>query len=167
MNRRVLPLVLCVAGCERPVPVPGVVRVTVVRLGKDTIRFTAPAQARRCLGGTGWLVSGQQGGNGALVWFRPAAAADSTGVLKGTYALRSRSDTTTGRAAFVAVRFMITDAPHGLNLDAGSAQLVDTTAPISARIDGMGLEALQAQQVNVVASFDSLRVGDSTPCNRS
>ena len=140
--------------------------VTIVRLAKDTVRFTTPARARRCLSGPGWIVSGVEGGNGALVWFRPAVALDSTGVLKGPYPLRARDDTTPGRAAFASVRYMIGETPHGLNVDAGSADLADTTAPLGARLDGIGLEAAQAQQVNVVAHFENLRIADSTPCSR-
>ncbi len=141
--------------------------VTIVRLAKDTVRFAAPARARRCTGGHGWIVTGQEGGNGVLVWLRPADAQDSTGVLKGRYPLRARADTTAGRAAYASVRYMIGEVAHALNLDSGSADLADTTAPFGARLDGMGLEAAQAQQDNVVAHFENLRLTDSTTCTHS
>ena len=159
---------LCAAGCgaRGHASAGGSVHVTIVRLSKDTVRFTAPATALRCQGSRGWIVSGQEGGNGALIWFRPADALDSTGVLRGHYQLRGRDDTTPGRAAFASVRYMKTDTPHGLNVDAGSADLADTTPPLGARLEGLGLEATQAQQVSVVARFESLRVADSTPCGR-
>ncbi len=113
------------------------------------------------------MVTGQEGGNGVLVWLRPADAPDSTSVLKGRYPLRARADTTAGRAAYASVRYMIGETPHGLNLDSGSADLADTTPPFGAQLDGMGLEAAQAQQDNVVAHFENLRATDSTTCTHS
>lgn len=159
---------LCVPACRGHAPIEreGSVHVTIVRLAKDTVRFTTPARARRCVDGPGWIVSGLQGGSGVLVWFRPAGALDSTGVLKGHYQLRARDDTTPGRAAFASVRYMIGEAAYGVNIDAGSADLADTTGPLGAQLDGIGLEAAQAQQVSVVAHFDDLRIADSTPCTR-
>ncbi len=162
-------LLICVAAC-RPhaeADVGGTVRVTIVRLAKDTVRFTAPAWARRCTSGRGWIISGQQGGNGVLIWLRPSDATDSTGALKGRYPLRARDDTTTGRGAYASARYMTGETPHGLNLDAGTADLADTMAPFGAHLDGIGLEAAQAQQVDVVAHFENLRVTDTTTCTHS
>lgn len=112
-------------------------------------------------------MTAQDSGSGVLVWFRPATAVDSTGALKGRYGLRARGDTSAGRAAFASVRYMVGQVAHGLNLDSGSAELGDTTSPLAARLEGMGLEPTIAQQVDVVARFEGLRVTDSTPCGRA
>ena len=87
----------------------------VIRPPKDTIRFEAPARARRCQGGPGsgaLLLQGSSDGNGVVVWLREGrGGADS--LPGGAWPLLQRGDTVSPRGATVGVRYMMGDVPHG------------------------------------------------------
>src|SRR5439155_6941976 len=95
---------------------------------QDTVRFEAPARARRCGGGPGkegLLLQGSADGNGVILWLRGSGG----GPPAGPWPLLQRGDTVSPRGATVAVRYMMKDVARGCALDCGVVE-VRSTGPV-------------------------------------
>jgi len=127
----------------------------VIRLRSDTIRFEAPARAKRCSGATrgGLLLQGSSEGNGVVVWLR-GSGADSLG--SGPWPLLQRGDTMSPRGATVGVRYMMDDVAHGLPLDSGAVEVRETGGVVTVVARGTGIEATATGRVGLEASFDAV-----------
>jgi len=128
----------------------------VVRPPKDTIRFEAPAGARRCSDGpgrAGLLLQGSTGGNGVILWLR-AGGGDS--LAAGPWPLLQRGDTVSPRGATVAVRYMLNEVAHGLPLDSGAVEVRQTGGVVTVVARGTGLETMAAGRVALEVAFDAV-----------
>jgi hypothetical protein len=137
----------------------GTVRALVTRLGKDSMRFTTPATARRCAHGGGVVLQGATGGNGAIAWLRTP---DS--LAAGSWVLLQRGDTVSRRGATLAVRWVAGDIARGAALDSGRVAVVRTARDITVRASGSGLEA-SIGRVMLEATFAAVPlVPDTVTC---
>jgi len=107
--------------------------------------------------GGGLLLQGTERGNGVLVLLR---FGDS--VARGEFSLLARADSTTGRGAIVAARYMIGDAARGVTLDSGAVSVTRTADALTASAYGSGAEVAGAGRVLLDASFESVRIGPDT-----
>lgn len=141
-----------------------VVRALVTRPPKDTVRFTAPAIASQCVGGTGrgLLVRGSIGGNGAILWLRTPDT-----LAAGTWPLLQRGDTVSPRGATVGVRFMVGDVAHGVALDSGEVTVSVLRPAVTLVARGAGLAVAAAGRVAAEVAFDAVPVGADTVSCRS
>ena len=133
-----------------------------IRPPKDTIRFEAPAGARRCSDGpgrAGLLLQGSTGGNGVILWLR-AGGGDS--LAAGPWPLLQRGDTVSPRGATVAVRYMLNEVAHGLPLDSGAVEVRQTGGAITLVARGTGMETMAAGRVALEASFDAVPLETDT-----
>lgn len=122
-------------------------------------RFDVAAGAKQCAGGHGVLLeAASEAGNGLLLWLR----GDST--TPGEYALRTARDTSAGRAATAALRFMTGDIAHGLTLDSGVVRLSAGRPRLAGDIVAAGTELSGLQHVSFTAHFADVAVADSTMC---
>lgn len=143
----------------------GALRVLLIRLPKDTVRFAAAASGRRCApgAGRGVVLEGTSGGNGVLLWLR---APDS--LTLGEYAVLQRVDSTTPRGAIAAARFMIHEVPHGVALDSGAVTVSAIARAVTARLRASGLEVGGGSRVAVDASFLAVPLGpDTVSCRQA
>src|SRR5439155_26850084 len=121
-------LALLGAACGSASEQAGRVHARVIRPPKDTIRFEAPARARRCSAGpgsVGMLLQGSTGGNGVILWLR-AGRGGGDSLAAGPWPLLQRGDTVSPRGATVAVRYMLNEVAHGLPLDSGAVEVRQT-----------------------------------------
>lgn len=141
------------------------VRALVARPHQDTIRFEAPAGARRCSGapgGWGLLLQGVRAGNGVVVWLR-GRGADS--LAAGVWPLLQRGDTVSTRGATVGVRYMTNDVAHGLVLDSGAVEVRGTGRVVALVARGAGLEPAAGGRVALEASFEAVPLdADTVSC---
>jgi hypothetical protein len=139
------------------------VRVWVARLPKDTVRFEAPARARRCSGGRGGvLLQGASGGNGVAVWLRSPDA-----IASGPWPLLQRGDTVTPRGAIVGVRYNVGDYAHGAPLDSGAVRVTRTGDVITLVARGGGLDGAAHGRLSVEATFEAVPLAADTVSCRS
>jgi hypothetical protein len=140
------------------------VRVRVTRPPRDTIRFEAPAHARRCGGRGGLLVQGSSDGNGVVVWLRAGGeAADSP--ANGPWPLLQRGDTVSPHGATVGVRYMMGDVARGLPLDSGTVEVRRAGGVLTIVARGTALDASAAGRVGLEASFDAVPLeADTVSC---
>ena len=140
-------------------------RALVARSHQDTIRFEAPARAKRCSGAAGtWglLLQGSRTGNGVVVWLRGRGA---DALVPGRWPLLQRGDTVSPRGATVGVRYMTSDVAHGLVLDSGAVEVRDTGRVVALVARGTGLEPAAAGRVALEASFEAVSIeADTVPC---
>lgn len=148
-------------GCRGAVGRSGWVRVSVARLPKDTVRFEAPARARRCSGSRrGILLQGASGGNGVAVWLRTP---DS--IASGPWPLLQRGDTVTSRGAIVGVRYTVGDYAHGAPLDSGAVRVTLTGGGVTLVARGSGLDGAAHGRLAVEATFDAVPLeADTVSC---
>lgn len=154
-------LALLGVACGRAPEQVSRVRARVAPPHRDTIRFEAPARAKRCSGGpgTGLLLQGSSEGNGVVVWLRGSGADSLAG---GPWPLLQRGDTVSPRGATVGVRYMMTDVAHGLALDSGAVEVRGTGGTITLVARGSGMETAAAGRVGLEASFDSVPLETDT-----
>jgi hypothetical protein len=160
-------LALLGVACGRAPEQAGRVRALVAPPHKDTIRFEAPARAKRCSGGTGsagLLVQGSSEGNGVVVWLR-GSGADALG--GGPWPLLQRGDTVSLRGASVGVRYITKEVAHGFALDSGAVDVRDAGGVITVVVRGTGLETMAAGRVALEASFDAVPLEADTASCRS
>jgi hypothetical protein len=137
--------------------------VWVARLPKDTVRFEAPARARRCSGGRGGvLLQGASGGNGVAVWLRSPDA-----IASGPWPLLQRGDTVTPRGAIVGVRYNVGDYAHGAPLDSGAVHVTRTGDVITLVARGGGLDGAAHGRLSVEATFEAVPLAADTVSCRS
>ena len=157
-------LALLGAACGSASEQAGRVHARVIRPPKDTIRFEAPARARRCHRGTGngaLLLQGSSEGNGVVVWLREGGSrADSQ--AGGAWPLLQRGDTVSPRGATVGVRYMMGDVPHGLPLDSGAVEVRRADGVLTVVARGTGLDVTAAGRVGLEASFDAVPLETDT-----
>jgi len=158
-------LALLGGACGRAPERVGRVRALVAPPHRDTIRFEAPARAKRCSGGTGkagLLLQGSSEGNGVVLWLRGSGADSLAG---GPWPLLQRGDTVSPRGASVGVRYMMNEVAHGLALDSGAVEVRGTGGVISVVARGTGLETMAAGRVALEASFDAVPLeADTVSC---
>ena len=152
------------AACGRAPEQVGRVRALVARPPKDTIRFDAPARARRCSDSTrsrgGLLLQGSSEGNGVVVWLR-----GSDSLAGSQWPLLQRGDTVSPRGATVAVRYVLSEVAHGLTLDSGAVEVRETGGVITVVARGTGPEVAAAGRVTLDASFDAVPLeADTVSC---
>jgi hypothetical protein len=152
-------LALLGAACGSASEQAGRVRVRVTRPPKDTIRFEAPARARRCGGRKGLLVHGSSGGNGVVVWLRTGSA-DS--LANGPWPLLQRGDTMSRHGATVGVRYMMGDVAHGLPLDSGTVEVRKVSGVLTIVARGTALDATASGRVGLEASFEAVPLATDT-----
>jgi len=160
-------LALMGAACGHAPEQVGRVRALVARPHNDTIRFEAPARAKRCSGGTGragLLLQGSSEGNGVVVWLRGSRPDSPTG---GPWPLVQRGDTVSPRGASVGVRYMMNEVAHGLALDSGAVDVRETGGVITVVARGTGIETAVGGRVALEASFDSVPLETDTVSCRS
>ncbi len=129
---------------------------------QDTVRFEAPARARRCGGGPGkegLLLQGSADGNGVILWLRGSGGGSPAA---GLWPLLQRGDTVSLRGATVGVRYMMKDVARGLALDSGVVEVRATGAVLTVVARGTGLETAAAGRVAVEASFDAVPLETDT-----
>ena len=157
-----LALALLGAACGRAPEQVSRVRAGVAPPRRDTIRFEAPARAKRCSGGPGLLLQGSSEGNGVVVWLRGSGADSPAG---GPWPLLQRGDTVSPRGATVGLRYMMSDVAHGLALDSGAVEVRQTGGAITLVARGTGMETMAAGRVALVASFDAVPLeADTVSC---
>ena len=153
------------AACGRAPEQVGRVRALVARPHNDTIRFEAPARAKRCSGGSaraGLLLQGSSEGNGVVVWLRGSRPDSLAG---GPWPLVQRGDTVSPRGASVGVRYMTNDVAHGLALDSGAVEVRETGSVITLVARGTGIETAAGGRVALEASFDAVPLeADTVAC---
>ncbi len=158
-------LALLGTACGRKPEPASRVRALVARPHQDTIRFEAPAGAKRCSGASGrWglLLQGSRAGNGVVVWLR---GRDADALAPGPWPLLQRSDTVSPRGATVGVRYMTNDVAHGLVLDSGAVEVRDSGRVVALVARGSGLEPAAAARVALEASFEAVRLeADTVSC---
>jgi len=134
------------------------VRVTVISIEKDTVRFALPARARYCDDRRSVLLeSVSPWGNGILVRLRYG---DS--LASGTYAVISPGDTTT-RGASVGLRYMVRDVAHSVTEDSGSVEVRRGTRQFDALAKGWGLD--RTVRVPITAEYTGVPLrADTVPC---
>lgn len=121
-----------------------------------------PAEARWCRDSHSLLVESlSPEGSGVMVRLRygDSLRADSFPIVLPT-------DTGTVPAAVVALRFFLSDTPHGYTLDNGRVQVGREASGIVLSGAGIGVE----NAIRIHASFESQEVPigkDSVPCNTS
>ena len=135
-------------------------RARITRPPRDTLRFATPATADRCgrAGRGGLLLQGTERGNGVLIYVR-----SSDSIASGEFPLLARADSTTGRGAVVAARFMVGDVAHGVTLDSGTVSVTRAGDALAASARGSGGEVAGTARVTLDASFESVRIGADTP----
>ncbi|MGH9263039.1 MAG: hypothetical protein ACRD08_24590, partial [Acidimicrobiales bacterium] len=140
----------------------GRLRAMVASPGRDTVRFSAPAVARACTGGTGIVLEGLASGSGVLVWLRPPPGDTA---LAGRYVFPLASDTTPRRRARVGVRYVFGAAAYGVTLDSGDVAARETGRALTVELHGAGLLLPGATRAFVEAGFERVPIGaDSAPC---
>lgn len=151
-------------GSAPPHQKAAVVRALVIRPPKDTVRFTVPAIASQCVGGTahGLLLRGSSGGNGAILWLRTPDT-----VAAGSWPLLQRGDTVSPRGATVGVRFMVGDVALGVALDSGEVTVTVLRPAVTLVVRGAGLAVSAAGRVTAEVAFDGVPVGADTVSCRS
>jgi len=155
-------LALLGAACGRAPEQVSRVRARVAPPHRDTIRFDAPARAKRCSGGpgrAGLLLQGSSEGNGVVVWLRGSGADSLAG---GPWPLLQRGDTVSPHGATVGVRYMMSDVAHGLALDSGAVEVRQTGGAITLIARGTGMETMAAGRVALEASFDAVPLETDT-----
>lgn len=156
--RAALGLAVLGAGCRGAFARPARVRVWVTRPPRDTVRFEAPARARRCSGGRGGvLLQGATGNNGVAVLLRTP---DS--IASGPWPLLQRGDTVTPRGAIVAVRYSVAEFAHGTPLDSGGVRVTRTGGDVTLVARGSGLDATGSGRLAVEATFDAVPLAADT-----
>ncbi len=132
---------------------------------QDTVRFEAPARARRCGGGPGkegLLLQGSADGNGVIIWLRGGGGGSPAA---GPWPLLQRGDTVSPRGATVGVRYMMKDVARGFALDSGVVEVRATGPVLTVVARGTGLETAAAGRVAVEAAFDAVPLEtDTVPC---
>ena len=132
---------------------------------QDTVRFEAPARARRCGGGPGkegLLLQGSADGNGVILWLRGSGGGPPAA---GPWPLLQRGDTVSPRGATVGVRYMMKDVARGFALDSGVVEVRATGPVLTVVARGTGLETAAAGRVAVEASFHAVPLEtDTVPC---
>lgn len=131
-------------------------RALVTRSPKDTVRFAARATASRCVRGSGVVLQGTTGGNGALAWLRTP---DS--VAAGAWPLLQRGDTVSRRGATVAVRYLQGDVAHGASFDSGTVMVTRSDNTVTIQAGGGGLEA-SVGRVALEVTFAAVPLGSDT-----
>lgn len=152
-------LLLVVAACRPAGPAEPQVQAAIQRRS-DTLRFVAPAVARRCEGGRGLLVEAAHDGRGLLVWLRgvDSGAADSIPVV-------GMRDTSTVPAANASIRFIADAVGYTVGLDSGAVAVTDSGGWLRLQFTGSGLELTGGSRPTIVATFDPLPPpADSVPC---
>lgn len=140
------------------------VRAWVTRPPRDTLRFEAPARARRCSGGRGGvLLQGANGANGVVVWLRtPGTAGAPDSIASGPWPLLQRGDTVTARGAIAAVRYNAGDFAHGVPLDSGAVRVTRKGGRLTVVARGSGFDGSGGGRVAVEATFDAVPLGSDT-----
>ena len=149
-------LALLGAACGRKPEPASRVRALVARPHQDTIRFEAPAGAKRCSGASGrWglLLQGSRAGNGVVVWLRSRGP---DALAPGPWPLLQRGDTVSPRGATVGVRYMTSEVAHGLVLDSGAVEVRDTGRVVALVARGTGLEPAAGGRVALEVSFEAV-----------
>ena len=129
---------------------------------QDTVRFEAPARARRCGGGPGkegLLLQGSADGNGIILWLRESGGGPPA---VGPWPLLQRGDTVSPRGATVGVRYMMKDVARGFTLDSGGVEVRATGPVLTVVARGTGLETAAAGRVALEASFDAVPLETDT-----
>ena len=159
--RAALALAVWGTACRGAFARPGRVRVWITYPPRDTVRFEAPARARRCSGGRGGvLLQGANGVNGAAVWLRTPGALDS--IASGPWPLLQRGDTVTPRGAIVAVRYTRGDFAHGAPLDSGGVRVTRAGRRITVVARGSGFDPSGSGRLLAEATFDAVPLGADT-----
>lgn len=123
-------------------------------------RFVVTARAKPCPETRSVLLEAAgSDGNGVLIWLRGDSLAT------GEYPLRTASDTTAGRAATAALRYMTGDITHGLALDSGVVRLSAVRPRLAGEIVAGGIETAGLQHVSLTARFSGIPISaDTTTC---
>src|SRR2546422_46002 len=148
---RLFALALAVPGaaCGSASEQGGRVHALVTFPRQDTVRFEAPARARRCGGGPGkegLLLQGSADGNGVMRSLRGSRGGTPAA---GPWPLLQRGDTVSPRGATVGVRYMMKDVARGFALDSGVVEVRATGAVLTVVARGTGLETAEIGRAHV------------------
>jgi hypothetical protein len=152
---------MLVAACGCRAEQPGGLHARLILHPHDTLQFTAPAWARRCGEGRGFVLEGVAGGNGVLLWMRSGDSA-----VAGEYPVLARGDSIASRGVVGGVRFIFQTTDHGITLDSGVVSVSSAGGRIDAQARGSGIDPNAGQRVAVDASFHVVPVAaDTASCH--